>query len=142
MRSRAVKRAIPLCSVPIRNFAGVCLAVVLSAHCLWASLGGTISGRVSDPHGLPVRGASIAAVNAGTHIRLSVATDADGVYSVPNLPVGTYDLEVEVTGFKTYRRTRIVVDANSAIREDIPLVQRDAAGKRSCRAETQNRDAL
>lgn len=123
--SRAVKRAILFCSVPIRNFLAICVAVLLPAHCLWASLGGTISGRVSDPRGLPVRGASVAAVNTGTHVRLSVATDADGVYSLPNLAVGTYDLEVEVTGFKTYRRTRVVVDANSAIREDIPLVLGD-----------------
>ena len=55
-----------------------------------------------------------------------VATDGKGFYSVTSLPVGQYDVLVEVRGFKPYRRTGIVIDNSSEIRVDVALVVGDA----------------
>ena len=103
----------------------VSLLVLLSPSLAWAAAGGNISGMVSDPRGLPIRGARATAVDQATGVVLTIETTGEGVFSLPDLPVGTYDLEVDSPGFKTYRRTRIVVDANSAIRVDVSLALGD-----------------
>jgi hypothetical protein len=68
-----------------------------------------------------VAGATVTAINSSTNIRQSVKTSREGVYSFVDLAVGMYDIEVESAGFRTYRRTSLVVDANSALRVDVPL---------------------
>ncbi len=86
-----------------------------------ASITGSISGVVTDASGAVVPGASVVATDAQTGIKTSVKTDAKGFYSLPALAIGTYDLEVSHAGFKTYRKTGIVIDANSALRADASL---------------------
>ena len=83
--------------------------------------GGSISGTVTDPSGGVISRATVVAINTGTAIRQSIATDNKGFYSFASLPVGRYDLEVASTGFRPYRRTGIVIDANSALTVDAVL---------------------
>ncbi len=101
------------------------LIILLSPSLVWAAAGGNISGLVSDPRGLPIRGAHATAIDNSTGVALTIETTGEGVFSIPDLPVGTYDIEVASPGFKTYRRTRIAVDANSAIRVDVSLALGD-----------------
>jgi hypothetical protein len=93
----------------------------------WAGVGGTISGTVTDPSGGVIPRATVTATNTDTRIRQSITTDDKGFYSFPSLPVGHYELEVEHAGFKLYRRTGIVLDANAALTVDAAL----ALGPRS-----------
>jgi Carboxypeptidase regulatory-like domain len=86
-----------------------------------ASITGSISGVVTDPSGAVVSGASVVATNTQTAVKTTVTTDSKGFYSLPALPIGTYDLQVSQTGFKSYTRTGLVIDANSALRVDVPL---------------------
>jgi hypothetical protein len=109
--------------------AGVSLLTLLSFHPLWGGLGGSISGKVTDPNDLAVSGASVTAINSATNVRLGIRTDSSGIYSFPDLAVGTWDVEVESKGFRTYRRTRLVVDTNSALRLDVPLALGDRSEK-------------
>lgn len=99
----------------------IVLCTLFSFPCLWAAAGGSISGTVSDPNARTVEGATVTAIDSSTNIRRSVRTSPDGIYSFLDLAVGTYDVEVECPGFRTYRRTRLVVDANSALRADVSL---------------------
>ena len=87
----------------------------------WASITGSISGVVTDKSGAVLSGASVIATDTLTGVQTTVKTDAKGFYNLPTLAVGTYDLEIRQAGFKTYRQTRIVIDANSAIRVDAIL---------------------
>jgi hypothetical protein len=87
----------------------------------WASITGSISGVVSDKSGAVVSGASIVATDVLTGVQTTQKTDAKGFYNLPTLAVGTYTLEIKQPGFKTYRKTGIVIDANSAIRADAVL---------------------
>jgi hypothetical protein len=61
------------------------------------------------------------ATNAATGIVSTVKTDGAGFYSFAELAVGDYNLEVQQTGFKTYHKTAIHIDANSAVRADVKL---------------------
>lgn len=95
--------------------------VLLAACAVWASITGSISGIVTDPSGSVVPGVSVTATNTATGVQATVQTDGAGFYSFPNLSVGDYDIEVKQTGFKSYRRSGIHIDANSAIRADVKL---------------------
>jgi hypothetical protein len=97
------------------------LAVMLCAGQAPADTSGSISGTVTDVSGAVVPGAVVTAVQTGTSFKLSTTTDAKGGYSLPRLSVGTYDVLIEVKGFKPYRRTGVVVDANSALIVDAAL---------------------
>ena len=94
------------------------LAFTLS---LWASTGGSISGTVRDPMGAVIAGAKVTAVNTGTNIGQTIITDSRGIYSFRELPVGSYELQVEAPNFRPYLRTGVVLDANSALLVDVPL---------------------
>ena len=99
----------------------VVLGFLVSSALLWAGITGSISGIVTDPSGALVVGAAVTAVNTQTGVRAVIHTDKSGFYSFQDLSVGIYDLQVEQKGFKTFQQSRIVIDANSAIRIDVKL---------------------
>jgi len=99
----------------------VVLGFLVSSALVWASITGSISGIVTDPTGAVVIGATVTATNTQTGIRSLIFTDKSGFYNFPDLSVGTYDLEAEQKGFKTFHQTKIVIDANSAIKIDVKL---------------------
>jgi hypothetical protein len=83
----------------------------------------TILGTVTDPSGAAVADAGVQVRNTGTGITQSVMTDAQGRYSVPNLDIGDYEVQVTKAGFTTMLRKGItltvgsqsVVDASLAV---------------------------
>ncbi|MFZ0419836.1 MAG: carboxypeptidase regulatory-like domain-containing protein [Candidatus Sulfotelmatobacter sp.] len=95
--------------------------VVLALALASASITGSISGVVTDKSGAVISGASVVATDTLTGVKTSQKTDAKGFYNLPTLAVGTYNLEITQAGFKTYRRTGLVIDANSALRVDASL---------------------
>src|ERR1700730_15408142 len=105
----------------------LCAAVAVLVFVLFAlevasaSITGSISGVVTGTSGAVISGASVVAVDTLTGVRTTVTSDAKGLYNLPTLAIGTYDLEISHTGFKTYRKTGLVVDANSALRADASL---------------------
>jgi hypothetical protein len=111
---RAVSRsAAQLCSLLAAFFVFVIAA--------GAGVGGRISGTVKDSSGAVVPKASVSITNSDTGVRQNLTTDEKGVYSFPSLPVGHYDLEIASAAFRPYRRTGIVIDANSALTIDAVL---------------------
>jgi|SRR5271166_893185 len=105
----------------LRAAFAVAAVVVFASGFALASITGSISGVVTDATGAVVSGASVVAVDTQTGVRASVTTDTKGFYNLPSLAIGTYDLEIRLTGFKTYRKTGLVIDANSALRADATL---------------------
>jgi hypothetical protein len=87
----------------------------------WAGVGGSISGTVKDPSGAAIAHATVTLVESSTGVQRSSTTNTSGVYTFPVLPVGTYVLEIRQPDFNPYRRTGIVLDANSALLIDISL---------------------
>src|SRR5208337_252409 len=86
-----------------------------------ASITGSISGVVSDKSGAVISGATVVATDTQTGVQTTQNTDAKGLYNLPTLAVGTYNLEIKHAGFKTFRQTGLVIDANSALRADASL---------------------
>ncbi len=82
---------------------------------------GSISGTVKDPSGSVVPDAAVTLHNTATGVQQTAQTSADGLYGFPNVPVGQYELNVNHTGFKPYKRTAINIDVNTKLSADIEL---------------------
>jgi hypothetical protein len=95
--------------------------LLLSASVAWASVGGSISGVVTDQSGRVVAGAQVGARQGSTGIAFKTHTDGRGYYTFPVLPVGHYELDVEASGFSSYQRSNIGLDTNAAITLDVSL---------------------
>ncbi|MGA9186499.1 MAG: carboxypeptidase regulatory-like domain-containing protein [Candidatus Acidiferrales bacterium] len=104
-----------------RRFLVFLAGFTFAAAVCFASITGSISGIVSDPSGSVVPGASVTATNTATGVQATVQTDGAGFYSFPDLAVGDYNLVVSQTGFKSYTKNGIHIDANSAVRADVKL---------------------
>jgi hypothetical protein len=113
-------------------FAGLALATVLC----WASITGSISGVVTDPSNAVVSGATVVATNVQTGVAATVTTDSKGFYSFPSLAVGTYEVQVTQSGFRTYDKTGVAIDANSAVRIDVSLQVGATAEKVEVRSDS------
>ena len=99
----------------------LCLAWLGFAAGLWAMAGGSISGIVKDPSGAVVPGAKIELANVALKTTFHAIADAQGFYSFPALPVGSYDLTITAAGFETQNKSNIAVDADAAIKIDLTL---------------------
>ena len=69
---------------------------------------GTIRGVVRDAQGLAVPGATVTVTSAALQGPRAGTTDATGGYVFPNLPPGTYNVKVELSGFQTVDRPTTV----------------------------------
>ena len=72
---------------------------------------GSISGKVLDPDGLALPGATVTVTEQNTGFTRMVVTAQTGAYSVPSLTPGTYRLTVEMPGFSSLERTDLVLTA-------------------------------
>src|SRR5436305_1873668 len=95
----------------MRSFSslGVLCLVALSASAADAA---TIAGTVKGPDGAPFRGAFVQARNATTKITVSVLSDSQGHYQVPDLTAGDYRLAIRAPGFKSDPKTGIKLTAD------------------------------
>ncbi len=85
------------------------------------SIYGEIRGTVVDPTGAIVAGASVTARNTGTSEVRTVKTDAVGNYSVVNLEAGTYEVAVEMSGFRKSLTQNVILRAREIVRVDSQL---------------------
>src|SRR5512144_1422635 len=60
---------------------------------------GTLTGRVIDEQSAALPGATVTARNTETGFSRTFTTDGEGIYRLAALPVGTYDITVELSGF-------------------------------------------
>ena len=82
---------------------------------------GTIRGSVQDSSGGVLPGATITLTNTGTNAVQATVSDGRGQYLLAGLFPGTYDLKVEMDGFKTYEQKAITLSPNDNRGIDIRL---------------------
>lgn len=77
---------------------------------------GQLFGRVVDPNGALVAGATVTVKSVGTGATRTVSTDSDGSYLVTNLQPGLYDVSVQAQGFnEVTQRTQITVGSRTKL---------------------------
>ena len=95
----------------------VCSAAPLAAQ----SITGTIQGVVRDAQSLGVPGATVTARNIDTNVTREVVTDGEGVYRFLNMPVGNYELSVDLSGFSRYVRSGLTLALNQTAVVDVEI---------------------
>lgn len=102
------------------------LLVVLCALLLVAPASaqqrGLIQGKVVDPSGLGMPGATITIANRGTGAVRTIVSATGGVYTATNLDPGTYDLTVEMAGFGPVKRPGLVILAGQELTIDLRML--------------------
>ena len=70
---------------------------------------GTILGEVTDPSGAPIPNATVKATRTDTNARTEVKTNGSGIYTIPFLNPGEYNVEASAPGFSVLKRENITV---------------------------------
>ena len=83
--------------------------------------GATLKGTVTDPAGAAVPKAQVVISDLATGITHPAVTDSAGVYSMPNLRPGTYEVRVTAPGFSTAVRSGITLAVGAQQVLDIVL---------------------
>src|ERR1700761_1959798 len=112
------------------------LACVMSSTAYAQSTFGSIVGTVKDQSGSVVPGATGTLVNQGSSAKHTSVTSASGGYEFLNLDAGTYQVEIQASGFKDQVFDHLVlqardtqrIDANLAIGAESQTVEVQAAG--------------
>ena len=79
----------------------------------------SVNGRVTDEQGATVAGARIRMNGIETGTIHAAVTNAEGLYTIPSVPVGSYTLESTVAGFQTYVQSGMVLRVGDQIQIDI-----------------------
>ena len=86
-----------------------------------SSATGSLTGTVTDPSGGVLPGASVTVTNRATGLVQSAVTTSAGEWTVTTLPVGQYDVSVELDGFKKTTQPNVLVEAGIARRVNVTL---------------------
>jgi hypothetical protein len=81
----------------------------------------TIRGNIQDSSGAVLPGANVTVTNVGTKSVQHTVSDDRGQYQVAGLFPGTYDIRVELSGFKTYERKAVALSPNDTRGIDVRL---------------------
>ena len=120
MNSKKFFRAILCKSVFAMSI--LALACVVYASTAFAqSTGGRIRGTVTDSTGGAITSAKVSIINQANGAQRETETGGNGEYIFLEIPVGTYEVQVNQTGFKKYVRKGIVLNLNEVLGLDVVL---------------------
>src|SRR5262245_43919103 len=86
--------------------------MLLVARLSYAQALGTLIGRVVDQGGAVLPGVTITATHTSTGVTRTTVTNENGVYSLPGLAPGIYEVKTELSGFAPgSRRESLIVGA-------------------------------
>jgi hypothetical protein len=88
---------------------------------LFAAVTGSISGTAHDAQGAVLPGVTVTLTNTQTGVVHTTLTDSVGFYNFSVIPVGSYNVDFERTGFKNFQQTGITINVDTAARIDADL---------------------
>src|SRR5258708_37435671 len=95
--------------------------IIAAASCLVASqlhaqeTRGQIIGRITDITGAVLVGAQVKGINVDTNVASSASSNATGDYVLPFLIPGTYNVSVQLKGFRNHLERSVVVQADDRV---------------------------
>ncbi|MGD0761388.1 MAG: TonB-dependent receptor, partial [Candidatus Sulfotelmatobacter sp.] len=117
---------------------GVVISLLMAQAFAQGGATGAITGTVQDPSGAVVAGADVRITNQGTNaVERTVKTDADGSFTAPLLPAGTYTVTVQGSSFAQSDFSDIVVRVTETTRLIAKLRPRTVQEKIEVQAEVQ-----
>jgi hypothetical protein len=101
--------------------AGFLLGMMLCAGTMLAQSTAQISGTIRDATGGAVPNAEVKAIQTATGVSRTVTSGANGTYTLANLPLGPYRLEVSKAGFSKAVESDITLQVDSNPTLDVAL---------------------
>jgi hypothetical protein len=96
-------------------------ALFCLSYALGQTVTGSITGQVTDPSGALVVNATVIAENVATGVKTSTQTNAAGVYTIRFLPIGTYTVTVDATGFSQSKIAAFTLEIDQTQKIDAKL---------------------
>jgi Carboxypeptidase regulatory-like domain/TonB dependent receptor len=94
---------------------------ILSLSIIASAQTAQFSGRVTDPVQAVVADAEVRIVNQATSVELKARTNGDGLYTIPFVQPGTYQIFVKVQGFSTVASQPVTITVGQAFVYDVQL---------------------
>ncbi len=82
---------------------------------------GSVVGNVTDSSGAAVAGATVKITEMQTNETRSVVSNEGGTYTISTVPAGTYQVEINRTGFRAFLTSNVLVNQNNVVRVDAQL---------------------
>ena len=82
---------------------------------------GTISGTVTDPSGAVISNATVVVHNDDIGVQRSLTTNSTGTFTAPAIPIGSYTISVDASGFGSYKRTGITLTVGQTLNLTLSL---------------------
>jgi hypothetical protein len=118
VKTAAFASRICLLRVPVLLMLG--LVAVLGIAAYGQGTAGIV-GTVTDPSGAVVPSAKITITDVNNGFVRTTASNGTGNYSAPDLPVGTYTIDVQAQGFENYAQKNVTLNVSTVVRADIKL---------------------
>ena len=118
LKNWCVQRRFYVCALSVLLLIGVIGVAGLNAQTAGTA---TVQGTVTDASGAAVAGAMVTVKNTDTGVTNMTVTDNQGRYTVPELIIGNYEVDVEATGFKKNVHGGIVLSVGAVTVVDAPL---------------------
>ena len=99
----------------------LCLSVGLFTASFAQRQTGSIKGKVTDNEGNVLPGVTVIAKSEALMGTRSYVTTKTGSFRFPSLPHSTYEISVEMPGFKTVKRGDIIVRVGMVLKVDITM---------------------
>ena len=98
------------------------LVVAATLPCAWSQeVTASITGTITDPSGAAVSGATVTATSVERGIAYTAQTNDSGLYRISQLPVGSYTVKVEKSGFSVASHPEFVLTVNQVARIDVTM---------------------
>ena len=84
--------------------------------------GGQITGVIKDSSGAVLPGVTVTATNTGINLARTMISNESGLYTIPALPIGTYEVSAELPGFQKQVHGNVTLQVGDNLRIDFNLV--------------------
>src|SRR5205809_3185108 len=99
----------------------LCIALLIPVSAFAQTGAASLTGIISDQSGAKVPGTTVTATNQATNVTYTAVSNEAGNYSITSVPVGTYVLKAELSGFKTATTEPIQLEAKAIVRLEFDL---------------------
>jgi len=116
-----VKRTRPFRMLTLAFLASLAILVATLPTVSAQQITAAITGTVVDPSGAPVNAAAVTATDTKRGTVWTTQTNTAGVYNLPRLPVGSYQVEATATGFQIAKSAEVTLDLNQLANIDFKM---------------------
>ena len=99
----------------------VAVTLLMAPPALWAQATGQITGIVTDTSGAVLPGVTVEATNTATGAVRSAVTGDDGVFTLPLIQPGVYDVKATLSGFRVGLQEGVRVTVSETARATFQL---------------------